>query len=82
MILIMANQSLTEEVLSTTMRLVEQIFNARPITAVSDDPEDLTALTPIHLSLGQENTSASFRSSSERYHDLRKFVTLLKHMAT
>ena len=80
MIAILDNRSLTDEVLSTTMCLVEQTLNARPMTALSDDPEDLTALTPNHLLLGQENASAPFMPSSERYHDLRKsFKTAQAH---
>ena len=46
------NRSLTDEVPSTTMLLVEQTLNARPPTAVSDDPEDLSAVTPNHFLLG------------------------------
>ena len=72
MIAILDNRRLTDEVFSTTMCLVEQTLNARPLTAVSDDPEDLTALTPNHFLLGQENASAPFMPSSERYHDLKK----------
>ena len=51
MIAILDNRSFTDEVLSTTMCLVEQTLNARPLTAISDDPEDLTALTPNHFLL-------------------------------
>ena len=40
MIAILDNINLTDEVLSTTMCLVEQTLNARPLAAVSDDPED------------------------------------------
>ena len=54
------------------MCLVEQTLNARPLTAVSDDPGDLTALIPNHFLLGRENASAPFMPSSERYHDPRK----------
>ena len=72
MIAILDNRSLTDEVLSTTMCLVEQTLKARTLTAVSDDPEDLAALTSNHFLLGRENASAPFKSSSERYHDLRK----------
>ena len=72
MIAILDNRSLTNKVLSTTIYLVEQTLNARTLTAVSDDPEDLTALTPNHFLLGQENASAPFMPSSERYHELRK----------
>ncbi|XP_075252041.1 uncharacterized protein LOC142344338 [Convolutriloba macropyga] len=35
---ILDNRSLTDKVLNTTMCLVEQTINARPLTAVSDDP--------------------------------------------
>ena len=70
MIAILDNRSLNNEVLSTTMCLVEQTLNARPLTAVSDDPDDLTALAPNHILLGQENASAPSMPSSERYHDL------------
>ena len=55
MIAILDNRSLTKEVLSTTVCLVEQTLNARPLTAVSDDPDDLTGLTPNHFLAGQEN---------------------------
>ena len=72
MIAILENRSLTDEEVSTTMCLVEQTLNARPLIAVSDDPEDLTALTPNHFLLGRENASAPFMPSSERYHNLRK----------
>ena len=66
------NTSFTDEVLSTKMCLVEQTLNARPLTAVIDDPEDLTALTPINFLPGRQNASESFMPFSERYHDLRK----------
>ena len=83
MIAILDNRSLAGEVLSTTICLVEQRLNARPLTAVSDGPEDLTALTANHLLLGRENASAPFMPSSELYNDLREsFKKGLKHMPT
>ncbi|XP_075255265.1 uncharacterized protein LOC142347986 [Convolutriloba macropyga] len=63
------NRSLKGEVLSNTTCLVEQTLNARLLTAESDNPEDLTAVTPNLLLLGQENTSAQFVPSSENYYD-------------
>ena len=54
MIAILGNRSFAEEELSTTVYLVEQTLNARHQRAVSDDPEDLTALTPNHFLLEQE----------------------------
>ena len=74
MIAILDNRSLTDEVLSTAMCLVEQTLNARPLTAVSEDPEGLTALTPNRFLLGRENASAPFMPSSERYYDLKKII--------
>ena len=47
MFAILGSRSLTDETLITTMCLVEQTLNARPLTAVSDDPADLEALTQI-----------------------------------
>ncbi|KAK3741909.1 hypothetical protein QZH41_006254, partial [Actinostola sp. cb2023] len=44
-------QILDEEGLTTLMCLVEGIINGRPITRISDDPKDLTPLTPNHLLL-------------------------------
>ena len=72
MIAILDNQSLTDKVQSSKLCLVEQTLNARPLTAVSDCPEVLTAPTPNHVLIGRENASAPFMPSSERYHDLRK----------
>ena len=73
MIAILDNWSHADHVLSFTMCPVQHTLNARPLTAVSEDPEDLTVLTPNHFLLGRENASAPFLSSIERYHDLRNF---------
>ena len=41
MIAVLDGRSLTDDVLITTMCLVEQPLNARPLTSFSDDPDDL-----------------------------------------
>ena len=46
---VMTEQIVDDEALSTLMCLVEGIVNSRPLTAVSDDPEDFAPLTPNHL---------------------------------
>ena len=74
MIAILDIRSLTDELLSTTMCLAEQTLTAQPLTAVPDDPEDLTTLTSNQFLLGRENTSAPIMPSSERYHDLKKII--------
>ena len=54
------NRSLTDEILTTSMCLVQQTMNARPITPASDDPEDLEPLTPNHFFLGRANVCIPF----------------------
>ena len=48
---VLGNRSFIENVLSTTMCIVEQTLNARPLTPVSSDVNDLEALTPNHFLL-------------------------------
>ena len=56
----------------TTMCLVEQTLNARPLTSVSDDPDDLEALTPNHFLMGRANLATPFLPDAQRYTDLRR----------
>ena len=70
---ILGSRRLTEEVLGTTLCLVEQLLNARPITPVSSDPHDLEALTPNHFILG--HSAASFPSLSFEDNLIIKSVT-------
>lgn len=48
---VVGQQTLDEEGLQTLFCEVEAILNDRPITKVSDDPNDLEALTPNHILL-------------------------------
>ena len=72
MFLILGNRSLTLPVLTTTMCLVEQTLNGRPLTPGSDDPEDLEALTPNHFLLGRPVLAEPLMSDAVRYVDCRK----------
>ena len=72
MMAVLDGKSLTDDVLATTMCLVEQILNARPLTSVSDDTDDLEALTPNHFLLGRANLAAPFLPDAQRYTDLRR----------
>ena len=72
MVALLGNRSLTDEVLLTTMCLVEQTLNARPITPSSDDPEDLEALTPNHFIIGRANVCIPFIPNAEVYANHRK----------
>ena len=57
MFAILSSCRLTEETLSTTVCLVEQVLNARPLTCASSDPDDFEALTPNHFLLGRASVS-------------------------
>ena len=54
---ILSSRRVTEEVLWTTLRLVEQALNSRPMTPVSADSRELEALTPNHFLFGQHVAS-------------------------
>ena len=50
------HQILTDESLATLMCIIESIINSRPITKLSDDPNDAQPLTPNHLLLLRANS--------------------------
>ena len=54
---ILGSRRVTEEVLGTTLCLVEQALISRPISPVSNGSCELEALTPNHFLLGQHATS-------------------------
>jgi hypothetical protein len=49
--MLLKEQSINDESLTTLMCLIESIINSRPLTTVSDDYRDLEPLTPNHLLL-------------------------------
>ena len=72
MFAILGSQRLALPVLKTTRCLVEQTSIARPLTPVSDDPEDLEALTPSHFLLGRAVVAKPLMPDSARYINCRK----------
>ena len=52
-------QVLHDECLQTLLCEAESVINGRPLTKVSDDPNDLVPLTPNHLLLVRQNESLS-----------------------
>ena len=48
---LLGNQIVNDETLLTVMAEVEKILNDRPLTRLSEDPNDLESLTPNHLLL-------------------------------
>ena len=72
MIAVLDGQFLTDDVLITTMCLIEQTLNARPLTSDSDDPDDLEAFTPNHFLLRRTNLATPFLPDGQRYTGLRR----------
>ena len=72
MMTILGHRTLTDDVLFTTMCLVEQILNSRPLTSVSDDPEVLEALGPNFFLLGRASPATPFIPNAQRYTDLQR----------
>ena len=69
---VLGNRSVTEDVLSTSMCFVEQTMNARPLTSVSSDANDLEALTPNQFLLGNKNICLPYLPCAEEFVDHRK----------
>ncbi|EZA57617.1 hypothetical protein X777_02185 [Ooceraea biroi] len=49
---VVGDTKLTYEEMATLLAQVEACLNSRPLQAISDDPEDLVALTPGHFLIG------------------------------
>ena len=79
---ILGNRRVTEEFLRTTLCLVDQSLNARPIKAVSSNPLDLEALTPNHFIFGQHAASFPSLSFEENFDHKKRFARAQSYART
>jgi len=49
---VIGDSTLTFEEMSTLLAQIEACLNSRPLQALSDDPDDISALTPGHFLIG------------------------------
>ena len=71
---LMNEQVLTDPQLHTLFTEAENIVNSRPLTHISDDINDLTALTPNHVLLGMhQNWGFVTDTSSDEVNSRRKW---------
>ena len=66
------DQVLPEETLRTVLVETEAILNSRPLTSVSDDPDDYEALTPNHFLIGRASPNSPPGHFEEREANSRK----------
>ena len=50
---VIGDQTLTYEELSTLLSGIEVCLNSRPLVPITDDPSDLSVLTPAHFLIGR-----------------------------
>ena len=63
---ILGTRRLTDEVLSTTLCLVDKFVNNRPLVPARSDPTELNALTPNHFLIEGTSSSFPFEDQGER----------------
>ena len=75
---IIGNRRQRLPLLTTAKFLVEQTLNTNPLTPVSDNPEYLEALTPIHYLLGRPVLAEPLMPDAVRYVDCRKMYKVVQ----
>ena len=75
MLVVWDTRGLTDRILIITMSLVKQTFYLRPLKPLSDDFDNLKALSLNYFLLGRAKAAVSFISITDRHSDLKKFFS-------
>lgn len=75
-----SNTRLTYEELATLLSQIEACLNSRPLTQITSDPNDFTALTPGHFLTGNALLAAPDTSSEPTHIDLLSRWQLVQRM--
>ena len=73
----MNGRCLKEEILLITLCLIEELLNARPLTAASSDVNDLESLTPNYILLGRSTVSCWLNSNQWTFSSARVSCSML-----
>ena len=79
---ILAKQVVTDEILVTTLAIVENILNGRPLTYLTNDATEPEVLTPNHLLLGRANPNIPFDLFNDADLGLKKRWRFAEALAT
>ncbi|XP_025262213.1 uncharacterized protein LOC112637209 [Camponotus floridanus] len=77
---VIGETTLIFEKMSTLLSQIEACLNSRPLQALSDDPDDITALTPGHLLIGAPLLAVPEPSLAERSPNALSRWQLLQRM--
>ncbi|CAB4012465.1 Hypothetical predicted protein, partial [Paramuricea clavata] len=78
---VLPNADVNDEELQTVFTGVESLLNSRPLTTISDDPNDELVLTPNHFLIGQmggdvvhENVDTTVFNAQKRWRRIQELV--------
>ena len=81
MLIVLEGKSLCDELLHTTMRIVEQSLKSQPISPLSSDHQDFEALTPNHFCLGRPRNASTYIRDTEKDVDSRQMFKIAQAYA-
>jgi len=69
---VITDRLLTDEALTTFLCEVESVVNSRPLTSISDDPNDFDAITPNHFIINRSNDNTPLGNFDDKDLDSRR----------